>query len=92
MVTKTVRGCQTNAIQSEFGHGGVQCNRGREDFSASISRAKFEELNVDLFKKTMIPVAQVLKDVGMSKGQVIVRCGGCLRECGWGGGRQVGCW
>jgi hypothetical protein len=32
------------------------------DFSLPISRAKFEELNIDLFKKTLQPVAQVLKD------------------------------
>ena len=37
------------------------------DFSTTVSRAKFEELNQDLFKKTMIPVTQVLKDAGMSK-------------------------
>ena len=52
-----------------------------KDFSASISRAKFEELNVDLFKKTMIPVTQVLKDAAMSKGQVdqIILVGGSTR-------------
>lgn len=37
------------------------------DFCTTISRAKFEELNQDLFKKTMTPVTQVLKDAGMSK-------------------------
>lgn len=37
------------------------------DFCTTISRAKFEELNQDLFKKTMKPVTQVLKDAGMSK-------------------------
>jgi len=61
----------------------VECNALTEgkDFSASISRAKFEELNVDLFKKTMIPVTQVLKDAAMSKGQVdqIILVGGSTR-------------
>lgn len=49
-----------------------------EDFSTTISRAKFEELNLDLFKKTMVPVTQVLKDSGMSKKEVeqIVLVGG----------------
>lgn len=52
-----------------------------EDFSTSISRAKFEELNVDLFKKTMVPVTQVLKDAGMSKSQVdqVILVGGSTR-------------
>ena len=40
------------------------------DFSATITRAKFEEINNDLFKKTLAPVAQVLKDVGVTKAQV----------------------
>jgi len=51
------------------------------DFSTSITRAKFEELNMDLFKKTMIPVTQVLKDAGMSKNdlQEIILVGGSTR-------------
>eukprot|EP00985_Skeletonema_marinoi_P015041 scaffold7671_cov132-Skeletonema_marinoi.AAC.4 len=61
----------------------VECDALAEgkDFSSTISRAKFEELNVDLFKKTMIPVTQVLKDAGMSKGQVdqVILVGGSTR-------------
>lgn len=51
------------------------------DFTTTISRAKFEELNIDLFKKTMTPVTQVLKDAGMSKKDVdqIVLVGGSTR-------------
>ena len=51
------------------------------DFSTTISRAKFEELNVDLFKKTMTPVTQVLKDSGMSKKDIdqIILVGGSTR-------------
>lgn len=51
------------------------------DFSSTISRAKFEELNNDLFKKTMVPVTQVLKDAGVSKNQVdeIILVGGSTR-------------
>ncbi|GAX14233.1 heat shock 70kDa protein 5 [Fistulifera solaris] len=51
------------------------------DFTTTISRAKFEELNLDLFKKTMIPVTQVLKDAGMSKNDVdeIILVGGSTR-------------
>jgi heat shock protein 5 len=32
------------------------------DFSETLTRAKFEELNMDLFRKTKKPVEQVLKD------------------------------
>jgi len=39
-----------------------------EDFSTSISRAKFEELCLPLFRKTMQPVEQVMQDAGMGKG------------------------
>lgn len=49
--------------------------------SISISRAKFEEINSDLFKKTLLPVKQVLKDSGMEKSKVhqIVLVGGSTR-------------
>jgi heat shock protein 5 len=40
------------------------------DFSNTLTRAKFEELNVDLFHKTMKPVEQVLKDSGVKKEDV----------------------
>ncbi|KAG7360155.1 chaperone protein DnaK [Nitzschia inconspicua] len=52
-----------------------------EDFSTTISRAKFEELNLDLFKKTLTPVTQVLKDSGLSKNDVdqIILVGGSTR-------------
>ncbi|CAA7259205.1 unnamed protein product [Cyclocybe aegerita] len=51
------------------------------DFSETLTRAKFEELNLDLFKKTMKPVEQVLKDAGVSKKEVdeIVLVGGSTR-------------
>ena len=61
----------------------VECDALAEgkDFSSTISRAKFEELNVDLFKKTVIPVTQVLKDANMSKSKVdqIILVGGSTR-------------
>jgi molecular chaperone DnaK (HSP70) len=46
-----------------------------------ISRAKFEELNSDLFTKTLQPVKQVLSDAGISKSQIdqIVLVGGSTR-------------
>jgi len=52
-----------------------------EDFSGTLTRAKFEELCLDLFKKTLVPVTQVLKDAGMSKKDVdqIILVGGSTR-------------
>ena len=51
------------------------------DFTSTISRAKFEELNQDLFSKCMEPVEKVLKDAQISKGQIdqIVLVGGSSR-------------
>jgi heat shock protein 5 len=40
------------------------------DFSETLTRAKFEELNMDLFRKTMKPVEQVLKDAKVNKEDV----------------------
>jgi heat shock protein 5 len=52
-----------------------------KDFSETLSRAKFEELNNDLFRKTLKPVEQVLKDAGLKKTEVddIVLVGGSTR-------------
>jgi L1 cell adhesion molecule like protein len=52
-----------------------------EDFNTNISRAKFEELCMDLFRKCMPPVENVLKDAQLGKGQVheIVLVGGSTR-------------
>lgn len=54
---------------------------GGNDFSETLTRAKFEELNMDLFRKTMKPVEQVLKDAGVKKEDVsdIVLVGGSTR-------------
>jgi heat shock 70kDa protein 1/2/6/8 len=51
------------------------------DFSASITRAKFEKLCEDLFKSTMIPVKKVLEDSNMEKSKIdeIVLVGGSTR-------------
>ena len=51
------------------------------DFVTSISRAAFENINADLFKKTMDPVEKVLKDSKLSKSQIdeIVLVGGSTR-------------
>ncbi|NXD32256.1 BIP protein, partial [Spelaeornis formosus] len=51
------------------------------DFSETLTRAKFEELNMDLFRRTMKPVEQVLKDAGVKKEDIddIVLVGGSTR-------------
>merc|ERR1719183_596139 len=40
------------------------------DFSESLTRARFEEINNNLFKSTLKPVKQVLEDGGLKKNQV----------------------
>jgi heat shock protein 5 len=52
-----------------------------EDFSETLTRAKFEELNMDLFRKTLTPLANVLKDSGLKKTDIdeIVLVGGSTR-------------
>ena len=51
------------------------------DFMDNISRAMFENLNDDLFRSTINPVSQVLKDANMSKSDItdIVLVGGSSR-------------
>ncbi|EDW70867.1 heat shock 70 kDa protein cognate 1 [Drosophila virilis] len=51
------------------------------DFYTSVTRARFEELNGDLFRSTMEPVAKALRDAKMDKGQIhdIVLVGGSTR-------------
>eukprot|EP01066_Platyproteum_vivax_P014905 Platyproteum_vivax@DN6650_c0_g1_i2.p1 len=51
------------------------------DLSENLTRARFEEINSDLFKKTLGPVEQVLKDGGVEKKAVdeIVLVGGSTR-------------
>merc|ERR1712070_751483 len=52
-----------------------------QDFSETLTRARFEELAMDLFKKTLGPVQKVLKDAGLDKGEVdeVVLVGGSTR-------------
>ncbi|KAL7554844.1 hypothetical protein ACHAWF_018383 [Thalassiosira exigua] len=51
------------------------------DFSETLTRARFEELNQDLFKKTLGTVSKVLEDAGVEKSEVdeIVLVGGSTR-------------
>jgi len=52
-----------------------------EDFSESLTRAKFEELNMDLFRSTMTPVKKVLEDAELSKKDIdeVILVGGSTR-------------
>ncbi|XP_026453975.1 probable mediator of RNA polymerase II transcription subunit 37c [Papaver somniferum] len=51
------------------------------DFYTSITRARFEEMNMDLFRKCMEPVEKCLRDAKMDKSSVhdIVLVGGSTR-------------
>eukprot|EP00891_Asterochloris_glomerata_P002649 jgi/Astpho2/2649/Aster-06999 len=51
------------------------------DFYSSITRARFEELNMDLFRKCMEPVEKTLRDAKMDKSNVheVVLVGGSTR-------------
>lgn len=52
-----------------------------KDLSETLTRARFEQLNDDLFKKTLKPVGKVLKDSGLPKTDIheIVLVGGSTR-------------
>ncbi|RVD88859.1 uncharacterized protein DFL_003030 [Arthrobotrys flagrans] len=54
---------------------------GGEDFNTTITRARFEDINAALFKSTIDPVAQVMKDAALDKAQVdeVVLVGGSTR-------------
>jgi heat shock protein 1/8 len=51
------------------------------DFNSSITRARFEEMCGDIFKRTMDPVEKVMRDSKLSKGQVdeVILVGGSTR-------------
>jgi len=52
-----------------------------QDFSETLTRAKFEELNMDLFKDTLKPVKKVLDDAELTKGDItdVILVGGSTR-------------
>ena len=51
------------------------------DFAEVLTRARFEELNMDLFKKTLAPVQRVIEDAELKKSDIdeIVLVGGSTR-------------
>jgi len=52
-----------------------------QDFSETLTRARFEDLNNDLFRKTLDPVTKVLDDSGLKKSEIheIILVGGSTR-------------
>ena len=59
----------------------IESITGNVDFSETLTRARFEELNNHLFKNTLKPVEKVLKDSGLKKSEVdeIILVGGSTR-------------
>jgi len=73
-VKKTLSSTTSSSLEIDALYEGI-------DFYTSITRARFEELNSDIFQRTMDPVEQVLRDAKMSKSDVdeIVLVGGSTR-------------
>ncbi|EEP76311.1 heat shock protein 70 [Uncinocarpus reesii 1704] len=71
---RTLSSQMSTRIEIEAFHDG-------NDYSETLTRAKFEELNMDLFKKTLRTVEQVLKDAKVKKSDIhdIVLVGGSTR-------------
>jgi len=61
-------------IQIDSLYGGI-------DFNSTITRAKFEELNMDLFMKCMEPVEKCLRDAKLDKSSIhdVILVGGSTR-------------
>jgi heat shock protein 5 len=73
-VKRTLSGQHQARLEVESLHDGI-------DFSETLTRARFEDLNIDLFKKTMGPVSKVMSDGGLSKSEIdeMVLVGGSTR-------------
>ena len=71
---RTLSSTHHTFIDIEALHNGI-------DFTEKLTRAKFEELNMDLFKSTLKPVKQVLDDSKFKKSDIddIILVGGSTR-------------
>ncbi|CAF1173114.1 unnamed protein product, partial [Didymodactylos carnosus] len=71
---RTLSSSSEASIEIDSLHDGI-------DFYSTITRARFQELNADLFRATLEPVGQVLRDARMDKSQIheIVLVGGSTR-------------
>lgn len=73
-VKKSLSSSSTATIEIDSLYDGI-------DFSSSITRARFEELCGQLFRKSLVPVDQVMKDAKIDKSSVdeVVLVGGSTR-------------
>jgi len=71
---RTLSSTAQTSIEIDSFHEGI-------DFYTSITRARFEELCMDQFRKAMAPVEKVMQDAKMSKSQIdeVVLVGGSTR-------------
>merc|ERR1711959_219316 len=71
---RTLSSAAQTSIEIDSLHEGI-------DFNTSVTRARFEELNMDLFRKCMDPVEKVLRDAKMDKSNIhdVVLVGGSTR-------------
>ncbi|CAF0956780.1 unnamed protein product [Didymodactylos carnosus] len=71
---RTLSSASQTSIEIDALHEGI-------DFHSSITRARFEELNADLFRSTLEPVEKALRDAKMDKSHIheIVLVGGSTR-------------
>ena len=71
---RTLSSSTQAVIEIDSLHSGI-------DFNSTITRARFEDMNLDYFRKCMAPVEKVLKDASMSKSKVdeVVLVGGSTR-------------
>lgn len=73
-VKKTLSSSATASVELDSLYEGI-------DFNANITRSRFEELCMDMFRKTLEPVEKVLRDACMDKSMVheVVLVGGSTR-------------
>jgi len=71
---RTLSSSSQASIEIDSLHEGI-------DFYSTVTRARFEELNADLFRSTLEPVEKALRDAKMDKAQIheIVLVGGSTR-------------
>jgi L1 cell adhesion molecule like protein len=74
-------GCCTRLPAPAHSHNTLQYSLSPPASQVTITRARFEELCMDYFKKTLLPVEKVLRDAKMSKETVheVVLVGGSTR-------------
>ena len=78
--TSCERAKRTLSINTQA-HIEIDSLLGDFDYNTTISRAKFEDMNIDYFKKCMEPVEKVIRDSKISKSNIndIVLVGGSTR-------------